>query len=179
MAGGTDHGGGSLGPGVAGGTELDGGSLGLGVAGGTELDGGSEGVAVGLGVVLTIVTAAGGVVPRCVAVWCAGRGALVALGEAWLMLLSGSAGAAAAAAAAGDVGAWAVYGDGGARRARVSPAAWAVNELDHYRTVMLAPPVSGEHRSRTGHHREDARSRDGHGRCARPEGAHRLFASAC
>ena len=91
---------------MAGGTELDGGLLGLGVAGGTELDGSVEGVACGkLGVALTVVTAVGGVVPRCVAVWCAGRGARVALGEAWLTLLSGSAGAAAAA---GDVGARAV-----------------------------------------------------------------------
>ncbi len=108
MAGGTDHGGGSLGPGVAGGTELDGGSLGPGVAGGTELDGGSVGVAVGLGVALTVVTAAGVVVPPCVAVGSAGRGARVALGEARPTLLSGSAGTAAAAA--GDVCAWAVTG---------------------------------------------------------------------
>ncbi len=71
------------------------------------------------------------------------------------------------------------YLDGGARRARVSPAAWAVNELDHYRPVMLAPPVTGEYRSRTGHDREDAGSRDRRGGCARPECAHRLFARAC
>ena len=80
MAGGTELDGGSLGLGVAGGTELDGGSLGLGVAGGTELDGSAEGVAVGLGVALTVVTAVGVVVPRCVAGWSAGRGSRVALG---------------------------------------------------------------------------------------------------
>ena len=100
----------SLGLGVAGGAELDHESLGLGMAGGTELDGGVEGVAVALevalevvlGVELGVVAAVAGVVPRCVAGWCAVRGARVALGLARLTLLSGSAGAAAVG---GDVGA--------------------------------------------------------------------------
>jgi len=41
--------------------------------------------------------------------------------------------------------------------------------------MMLAPPVTGEHRSRAGYHREDAGSRHRHGGCTRLECLPRLL----